>query len=198
MTGKRLAAIRKLLAEHELDGLIVAGAANRRYFSGFSGSAGMLLIGDSCAYLLTDFRYREQAGEQAPGFDILCWRDKFYENLAALVKEKGWSRIGFEAKQFIYYNYREMSARLPSELVPLDEAVESLRMVKDINEQEILRKGAGELDRAFDYICGLIKPGMTERELALELEFFLRKRGAEEPSFQFIVASGMRGALPPV
>jgi Xaa-Pro aminopeptidase len=196
LSRPRLEAVRKMIIEAEVDALLVTHPVNRRYLSGFDGSSGLLLISASQAYLITDFRYLEQAEKQAEGFTIIRRHDELYPGLAAIISEHGWSTIGFEAKELTYDSYREMEEKLKNKWVPLTDTVEKLRMVKNDAELAIMNKGAAQLDEAFTYLLTLIRPGMSERQLALELEIFLLRAGAEERSFKFIVASGPRGALP--
>ncbi len=194
--AERLNNIRNLVNEEDINALIISSSFNRRYLSGFRGSAGLLLISSEKALLVTDFRYVNQAREQAPHFEVIRWQDDLYKSIAPIVEENGWKKLGFEAGQVIYSAFEEMKNKLPAEMVPVKETAEKLRLVKDAGEIDVMRKGAGVLDRAFTMIIDRVKPGVTEKDLALELEMFLLKEGAEEKSFRFIVASGQRGALP--
>lgn len=193
---KRLKNIQQQLKRKKIDALIITNPFNRRYLSGFDGSAGLLLIGLDKALLVTDFRYVEQASEQAALFTIKRWQDDLIQSLVPLIKEAGWKKIGFESKHVVHQLYTEMNEKLPVELIALEETAEKQRMIKSDAELAILRRGAKILDQAFGYICSWVRPGMTEREVALELEIYLLRQGAEEASFRFIVASGKRGAMP--
>ena len=194
--AERLDKIRKLIEEESIDALVISSINNRRYLSGFRGTAGVLLVSAEKALLVTDFRYVNQAEEQAPHFEVIRWHDDLYKSVAPLVEENGWGKLGFEAGQVVYTALEEMKEKLPAEMVPVKETAEKLRIIKDVDEVSIMRIGAEVLDRAFTMIINTAKPGITERELALELEMFLLKEGAEEKSFRFIVASGQRGAMP--
>lgn len=194
--NEQLTAIRKIFGQNSFDAFMVSNDLNRRYLSGFDGSAGTLLISQEKAYLVTDFRYVEQANAQVKGFEVKKRGDDLHQILNQLFTECGWRKIAFESKQVSYADYIEMNEKLGVELIPLDGAVEKLRMIKNKSELEILRNGAQELDSAFSYICTRLRAGVTEKEIDLELEFYLRRNGAEAASFRFIVASGERGALP--
>ncbi len=194
--SERLKKFRELLDQNNVDAIIVTNPVNRHYLSGFSGTAGALLVSSDEAYLVTDFRYIEQAAAQAPQFTIFRWKDDLYKCLVPLVEDAGWMKLGFESKHVVYSVYGEMKEKLPVELIPLDETVEKLRIIKSDAELDILRRGTEVTDRAFDFIQSKIRPGMPEKELAVELEVFFLKHGADETSFRFIVASGKRGALP--
>ncbi len=194
--SERLTEFRKALAEKSIDAMLITDPVNRLYLSGFEGSSGVLLIGRDEAFLVTDFRYLEQAAAQAGHFSVRRWQDDLYKNLVPIINEAGWKKIGFEAKNVIFSAYQEMQEKLPVELIPVEDAVEKKRMRKSEAEIEALRSGARVLDRAYEFILSFIKPGLPEKQLALELEIFLLRQGAQERSFQFIVASGERGAMP--
>ncbi|MDY6826642.1 MAG: Xaa-Pro peptidase family protein [Bacillota bacterium] len=196
MDENRPEKLRPLLRQHDVDAVIISNSANLRYISGFDGTTAILLIGAKDACLITDFRYTEQAAAQAVGFTIHRQEGDLYRTMADLIEEKGWRRVAFEAKHVTYAEHREMTEKLPADLVPIDESAESLRMIKSETELALLRKGAAITAEAFDHICSIIKPGLSERELGLDLEMYLKHQGAEEKSFTFIVASGERGAMP--
>ncbi len=192
----RLTPLRQSPAQKKFDAFLITNPVSRRYLSGFDGTSGALLIGGEEAFLLTDFRYTEQAAAQAPQFAVRNRLDDLHKSLAELIEEAGWSRIGFESKHIDYATYREMKEKLPAKLIACKDVVEKQRMIKSPAELDILRRGAELLDRGFNYICDTIRPGMSEAELALDLEFYLRREGAQGASFRYIVASGKRGAMP--
>ncbi len=193
---ERLSNFRKTLKDNAVDAMLITNPVNRRYLSRFEGSSGVLLISSDEAFLVTDFRYTEQAANQAREFTIHRWQDDLYKNLAPIIKEAGWDKLGFEAKDIVFSTYKDMNEKLPAELIPVEDAVEKLRLRKSEAEIETMRSGARILDRAYEFILSAVKPGRVEKELALELEIYLLKQGAEERAFQFIVASGERGAMP--
>lgn len=189
----RLLRVRDYLRQNSLEGVIVAKPENRRYLSGFTGSAGMLLIGAEEARLITDFRYTEQAAQQAPNYTIIKHAPDIYDTLAAEIKALGWSKIGFES-DFVNYDSYKRIAEIVAEPAPVQ--LDGLRMVKDDNELAAIRKAVEIADSAFQDILPLLKPGARERDIALEIEFAMRRRGAEKHGFETIVASGVRSALP--
>jgi len=183
------------MSEHGLSGIIINKPENRRYFSGFSGSAGMLLISDKASKLLTDFRYIEQATAQATQYDVIRYAVSFYEELTKVTHQLGLTTIGFESDFVTYDMYTKFSDNLPDlTLVPVE--IDALRMVKDANEVASIQKAVEIADQAFSHIVSYIKPGISEQAVALELEYHMGKLGAEKPAFDTIVASGKRGALP--
>ncbi|MFW6306808.1 MAG: M24 family metallopeptidase, partial [Bacillota bacterium] len=116
--------------------------------------------------------------------------------LNELLQETGVKKLGIESKSITYFQYLKYDDHIDTEIIPTHNLVEKLRMVKDKFELKMIQKAVDITDQAFKYICRYIYPGLTERELALELEFFLKKMGAEKNAFDFIVASGQRSALP--
>ncbi|WP_248925290.1 M24 family metallopeptidase [Paenibacillus hamazuiensis] len=197
MQLSRIAKLRTVLQENGLEALLVTNAFNRFYLTGFSGSAGYVLITGSKAYLLVDFRYTTQAAEQAAQFEIVEHAVKPMDTVKELLSGLGIRRIGFEQQDVTYGGYISYREQLGSiELVATDSLVENLRMVKDEQEIAVMQEAADLADRTFSHILGFIKPGVSERELAVELEMFMRRHGATSTSFETIVASGERSALP--
>lgn len=180
---------------HGLQGMIITKPENRRYFSGFSGSAGMLVISETTSNLLTDFRYIEQATAQAEQYEILRYQVNANEIVAELTKKLGITKIGFESDFVTYDMYSKLTQCIPNvTLVPVQ--VDSLRMVKDSSEIAAIEKAVEIADQAFTQILSFIKPGMSEQRVAVELEYYMGKFGSEKPAFETIMASGKRGALP--
>ena len=198
----RLTKLRERLQEEELDAILVSAAENRRYLSGFTGSAGYLLISEAHAVLATDFRYVEQAGNQAPGFRVertppgLAW-------LPEMASDLGVRRLGFESRDMTVAIHsafekaiEESDVDAGPEMVPTSGIVEKLRAFKDKDELGLITRAVDLADRALDGIAPGIAPGVTEREVAWELEKAMRERGADEVAFDIIVGSGPNGALP--
>ncbi len=193
----RLERLRHALADLGADAFITDHQPNRRYLTGFTGSAGTVLITADRALLITDFRYLEQAANQAPAFDIINNERKMLEAVAQQVKALGVKRLAFEKQHVSYAAYEEWRQAFAGvELVPTSGLVERLRIIKDEAELAIVREAVRIADDAFTHILGYIKPGVREIDVALELEFFMRKQGASAAAFDIIIASGKRGALP--
>jgi Xaa-Pro aminopeptidase len=194
---ERLRRLRQHLDERGVDGLLVTGGINRRYLSGFTGSSGYLLITRDEAVLFSDFRYRTQAPQQAPDYVFVEHGLKPEESIRDKAHELGVKKLAFEDHDLTVAGHRTMAEALAGiELVPAGKLVEAVRMVKDDSELAVLRDACAIADRAFRHIMDVLKPGMTEKEVALELEFFMRKEGAAGTSFDTIVASGERSAMP--
>jgi Xaa-Pro aminopeptidase len=197
MTYARLAKLRAKLQEHQVDAMLVSKPENRVYLSGFTGSNGLLLITLDDAFLLTDFRYTEQATAQAPAFKVEQPEGALIGLAAKLVEERGATKVGFESDFLTYDEYKTYTQFLGEQnLVPLGGLVEELRLIKDEAELAKMRKAAQIADEAFAVILPLVKPGVREVDLAVELEYQMKKRGAEGLAFEIIVASGVRSSLP--
>ncbi|MCG3089045.1 M24 family metallopeptidase [Sporosarcina cyprini] len=192
----KLAKLRDLLKEKELDALLVTNPYNRRYITGFTGTAGVAVISKEDAVFITDFRYTEQAAKQVSGFRIVKHEKTIIEEVAEQVKSMNIHTLGFEKDDVSFGMYELYKEKVNADLRPVSGMIETLRMVKTPEEIEILKQAAKIADDAFAHICTFIKPGVTELEVSNELEMFMRKQGAESSSFSTIVASGVRGALP--
>jgi Xaa-Pro aminopeptidase len=200
----RLAALRQKMAAQKLDAMLVTQAENRRYLSGFTGSAGYLFITATQAHLATDSRYWEQVGQQAADFALAkIEAGKSNQLFADLVRAAGATRVGYEAGDLTVATYRELQkalrpdrARAIARLVPTKGLVEGLRAIKDAAELALIEQAVALGDAAFAYGVRRMQPGMTEKQAAWEIERYLREHGAEGVAFELIVASGPNGAMP--
>ncbi len=198
---KRLQKLQTLITEKVLDGFLLCQPENIRYISGFTGSSGWLLISRQRAILATDFRYVEQAKAESPDFDIFQTKGEPQDWLPELVSELRWHKLGFEANSISYETYQRLSDTIRSkqiklELVPLARIVEQFRSIKEPDEIECITKAAVLADTAFKQAKNIICAGMTEKEVAWEIEKILRQQGSEGVPFEIIVASGANSALP--
>jgi Xaa-Pro aminopeptidase len=194
-------AIQKLLEklyESNVDGALVSSYANVLYYSGFTGSNGTLLIFKDSLYLITDFRYVEQAKIESPRFNVIeASAEKASEFINCVCSENGIKTIWFEDEHIPYKTYRNLSEALKAaELVPANDGISSTRVVKTDSEISIMRRAASLADSALTYISKLIKTGMTEKQAALEIEIYLRRNCGVKAAFDIIVASGRNAALP--
>jgi Xaa-Pro aminopeptidase len=197
----RLNRLRRSIEERELDGILISRPENRRYLSGFTGSDGYLLITGRDVILATDSRYTIQAGLQAPGFRLIQIAGDPSRWFPDLLAATGAGRLGFEAGHASFAFYRQLCDVLGHEmaatrLVPTRDIVETLRAVKEPAEIEAMTRAAGISDAAVAYISGRIQPGMTEKQLAWDIERFMREQGSEAVPFPIIVAAGPNAALP--
>jgi len=201
VSNSRLQNIRTLISEKGIDSFLVSQQENRRYLSGFSGSAGWLFISQQKAVLTTDSRYTEQAGQESQEFEIIETRGELALWFTKLLKAHGWHRLGFEAQHTSFAAYQQLceiieAEHIDLELIPCQSMVEKLRSVKDTMELSSITKAVQLTDAAFNQILATIKPGMTEKEIAWETESFFRQNGAESTAFDIIVATGPNSAMP--
>lgn len=193
---EKLQKLRQTLEKDGLDAILVTSPINRRYLTGFTGTAGAVLVSQDNARFITDFRYTAQAKEQAKGFDVVEHSQPIEQDINKQLKEMNVKRLGFEKNQVTYAAYESYKKMFDVELVPTSDIVENIRLIKSPEELDIMKKAAKIADEAYDHIQSFIKPGVTEIEVSNELEFFMRKQGATSSSFDIIVASGYRSALP--
>ena len=198
--SKRLEGIRHYLKEKGLDCLLVSQADNRRYLSGFAGSAGALLISIQRAVLATDFRYIEQAKIQAPQFEVVQIKGEIANWLPGLASSQNIFSLGFEAEDLSYAAYTQLAdvvSKSPSlRLVPTQGIVVEIRAKKDSREMHLIREAVALAEEAFIHLPKFLRPGLSEKAVAWELEKFLREKGSESMPFDIIVASGANAALP--
>lgn len=193
---KRVDNVRIKLEEMGLDALLVTNMYNVRYLANFTGTTGLVMITKDKAYFVTDFRYTEQAAEQAQDFEIVKNEGLIYEEVAKIVEKDHIQKLGFEDTNITYATFTKINEIIDCELKPVTGLVEKLREVKTEDEIEIIQEAVNIAEKGFDYILGFVKPGITEIEVANELDFYMRKLGATEVSFDTIVASGIRSAMP--
>ena len=189
------------LQEKELDGVLISAPENRRYLSGFSGSAGYLFITKANAILVTDSRYTEQATNQSPYFDVRQVKGG-WDWLIDEMKSFGVKKVGFESQDMTVGTYNSLidaikgdSALGDVSMVPAAGLTENQRIIKDKEELQTLQLAIDAADKAMDQVCPNITPGMTEREVAWKMEMAMRDFGADAISFDTIVAAGPNGAM---
>ena len=193
----RLEQLRKRIAELELDGMLITDPLNRRYLSGFSGSAGWLLVSADGTLLAVDFRYYERAAREAPDWEQVHVTSTPTDALVEMVARAGVHRLGIESDHLTVAQYEGARTKVPDvTLVPLEKVVLPLRAVKDRGEVRAISAAVACADAAFAHLCRVIRPGMTETQIAWELESHMRQNGASAISFPTIVGSGPNGAMP--
>jgi len=208
---RRVAALRRTLTGSSQGGADTAWIIqpeNRRYLSGFKAgdcqlneSSGSLLIHQTRSVLVTDSRYTLEARNEAPDFEIHAVAQGVVESSPALLVEMGTANLGFEEDHLTWGLHRQLTKKLealspPVRLVPLNGVVEEMREVKEAQEIEILEKSAEAISSILDEVILGLKPGVTEKEVAWQIEGLARECGAESVAFPPIVASGPHSALP--
>lgn len=195
LLNKRIEAVRGRLAEAGYDAFLVTKEENKSYLSRFHSSSYQLVITPDRNYILTDFRYREAAQSLAPVYQLVEVKAGYPLNL--FLKEQGFARLAVELEDIsaAFFN-RLDSALTGTELLSFDGEVEKIRSVKDQTEIDATREAEHIGDKAFEYILGEIKPGVSEKEIALKLELKMRELGASGLSFDTICVSGVRTSMP--
>lgn len=187
--------IRQMLKEKNLEAILIFNPENRQYVSGFTGSAGYVLISENVQLFMTDFRYIGQAQKETENYDIV----EISRNnpVTHILKDYDFKTLGIEDDYITYEQFLNFDEKLENtKLVPLKRSLVELRSVKSLEEVKKIQKAAEIADKAYEHIIQKIQPGMREIDIALDLEYFMKNLGASKVSFDTIVASGYRSALP--
>jgi len=197
----RLGILRNNLKDQKLDAFLVYHSENKQYLSGFTGSAGWLLVSDTEAVLAVDFRYLEQARIQSSDFETIHTKGNNIDWLFDLATTHNIRTIGFEANHIPFSLYQQFynikcQNKCNIHFVATNSFIESIRAIKERSEIASITAACEIVDAAFDYARRIIRPGMTEKQVAWKLEQFIRDIGSESVPFNFIVASGPNSAMP--
>jgi Xaa-Pro aminopeptidase len=194
---ERLASTRKILNLNNLDGILFTSLENIRYLCGFTGSDGAFVLTRKDTFFLSDSRYWTQADEEVKEAKSIHYKKKL-DGIASLLKDLELQRVGFESLSLTFSSYRSLLEKLTNgeKLVPLEEEIKNLRANKDAQELPFIHAAIDISSKAFLHILEMMKEGVVENEIAGEMEFFMKKNGAEAISFDIIIASGKRSALP--
>ncbi|MCH7321851.1 Xaa-Pro peptidase family protein [Solibacillus sp. MA9] len=192
----KLAKLRQALIDNQVDAILITNEYNRRYMTGFTGTAGVAIVSQNDAVFITDFRYTEQAAAQIKDFRIEQHKGTIFEEVANQAAIMGVKTLAFEKDAMHYGTYEVYKSSVKADFVPLSGVIEKIRLIKSQEEINIIKVACEIADNAFTHILNFIKPGITELDVSNELEFFMRKQGATSSSFDIIVASGLRSALP--
>ena len=192
---ERVEKLRKLLSENRLDGALLTGLTAIRYYSGFTSDEAALIVTMDHASLLTDFRYTIQAREQSPDFEVVeTGRGNLIPDVDRLLKADKCRRVAFEERTMTVATFEKYKA-LDFEFVPFSEEMNKPRLIKTADEVASLQRAQNMADEGFKILLSRIGSGMTEKEVAAELDYINAKLGSECPSFDTIVGSGPNGAM---
>jgi Xaa-Pro aminopeptidase len=196
MRERRREKLRERLKEKGVDAFLVSHLPNIRYLAGFTGSAGLLLVLPDETHFLTDFRYKEQSKLEVDGDIEIHIVQEPWKKLSDLLKPI--KKLGFESESLTYFRYEKLKESATwVELIPIRELILWIRAIKEEEEIHLIKKAQGITDILFKELIEEFRPGlMTERELAGEMEYKMKKIGARSPAFETIVASGPHSALP--
>ena len=194
-----MTALENLQKSLTTDAAVILSEHSRRYFTGFAATDGVLFVSRDRAVLLEDFRYIEAARAQAKGCEVALL-ERRAEQLRALAAESGVETVAVESAELTVAGLNSLRHDLPDasfdDSDSLSGIITRLRMIKTPREIASIRKAQEITDAAYDHILPMIRPGVTERELSLEIEYFMKKQGASGPSFDLIVVSGEKTSLP--
>jgi len=196
--ARRSQELQKLLRHQSLDALLVTSPADWYYLTGFTGEAGALIVDLRHVTLVTDGRFRVQAAEELRGVRVVEHKDGLYRSCGELLKSLRGKRVAFDPNQVTVAQYQlvKKAAGKATQLKPIGGLVASLRARKDAAELAQMRKAALLASDVVESAIGLLQPGVREFEVAAEIEYQMRKRGASGAAFESIVAFGARAALP--
>ena len=196
MFMSRIEKVRAQLAAQGLDALVVTNLKNIRYLANFTGTTAALIITSDQAIFVTDFRYVQQASKQAPDFTLLQNKKEIFAEINDFLVAHKIQKVGIEADEMNVSTYLRIKDFFGPEVVPTQGLIEKIREIKDADELATMKKACEITDQAFSHILTFIKPGVTEIEVANELERYLKTLGASAMSFDTIIASGLRSAMP--
>ncbi len=194
-TQTRISRLRKLMKSGNIEALLVTRREDVRYLSGFTGSAGSLLIGFGKPFLITDFRYKLQTSKETSDVDVVIQKKDFFSALRDVAFDQGMKTLWFEESALTIEELKKLQ-KLGLKLRGHRELLRPLRMRKDRDELASLRKAIRRAESSFQELLRYVKPGAAERELGLTLEFLMREKGARKAAFDTIVASAGNGAMP--
>lgn len=203
MNYPRIERLQQWMRDEDLPVAVISHAQNVGYLTGFSGSTAVLLARQDDVLFITDSRYRQQAQKECPGLEILQTEKGvgYAKTYAKVLAEWGLSPIGVEGGHVTVSGFQALEKELKeveceAELKPFDRIVEPLRTIKDEGEIQTIQHACQLVDDGFEYLLTILKPGITERDVARELEYYLSKQGSEKAAFDTIVASGTRSSMP--
>jgi Xaa-Pro aminopeptidase len=187
----------RLLPGLNAETLLLSSPANIRYLSGFTGSNALLLIAPGEATLFTDPRYTIQSRQESD-CRVSIIKGPLYEGASKLISRRKWRTIGVEQGRITYAAYMELGKYFPmhASLLPVPPVVEQLRMIKSESELVSIRRSVMTNSTAFEKVVSRLKTTSSENDIAAELEYQMRRSGAEKAAFETIVAAGQRSALP--
>lgn len=194
----RIQSFRSALVAQGFDSAIISDVRNQRYLSNFDFEDGLVLVTLKSAYLLTDFRYEEAAHAQVKGMEVVLPKGGQIDCVRSLLTDDGCKRVAIEETALSYASYTRYSESLKDFSLSggASAMLEEMRLYKDDAELEIIARAQAITDAAFTHILNFIKPEMTEIEVALELEYFMRRNGAEALAFDTIAVSGSNSSRP--
>ena len=182
----------------KIDSFLVTNLSNIRYLSGFSGSAGTVLLTKNTNYFVTDFRYKSQSKDEVNrNFKVIIYTQNSFNYLRSLITKHKLKRIGFESHILNVNVFISLKKEFPQvNFIPINSFIECIVVKKTDKEIATLKRAVDITDKTFTKLLNKIKPGVTEKALSAEITYIQKKLGAEKDAFDPIVASGERSAYP--
>ena len=186
--------LQKKIKSQKMDGFLVLNASNLRYLCGFTGSSGLAVITPEKRLLFTDFRYKEQAEKEVIGWDIIIEKSRKFKTLVSIIKKLRLNRLGFEVS--IPYTIFEILRKYVVSPLPIKNFIEGYRKIK--NQEEIINitQAVSRAEKAFLKVKPFLRAGVTEKEIALRLDYSIKEEGCRSAPFDIIVASGANSSMP--
>lgn len=194
--NKRLEKLQSLLEMEGIDAYFISKPSNVTYITGFTGEDSTAIVTKDKAFFITDSRYTEQAKAEVIDFAVVDNNRDMFKAISDCISKINVKIVGFESDYLTYGTYNTLVESNNVQFKPVRNLIESLRAIKDDKEIDNIKYAQKITEKAFDHVLKNIKVGMKERDVAAEMEFIMRKEGAEGTSFDTIVASGYRSALP--
>ncbi|KLA43814.1 M24 family metallopeptidase [Ligilactobacillus ruminis] len=194
MSLKRVGKLRRKMNEMSVDAYLVTNPSNRYYLSGFTGDDGVLLVTENHRYLITDSRFEEQISHDQPSWEAIITRD-YLKTACDLCVKNHVAAMAFE-NTISYAEYDFIDELCECDIVPLSGVIEDIRSVKSPEEIDAIKRACEMSGKGYQYVLETIRPQMTELEVSNELDYYMKKNGSEERSFETIVASGERTTWP--
>lgn len=193
---ERIDQLAQTLVHSDYEALLITDAINVSYLSGFTGDESAILLTPNNRYFITDSRYAEQAQLELHDLEIVLHTSSVLQKAVELADNADVKLLGFEADTTTYGDYARLTADFAGKLVPTSGLVEKQREVKDDGEVALIERAIDIAQQGYRHVLATIKPGMTELAVATDLDFYMRTLGASGTSFETIVASGARSAMP--
>lgn len=191
--------LKRVMREKNVDAVLISNMLNVRYFTGFTGTTGMALVIGEKKFFITDFRYVSQGKEEVEknGYELICENISTLKRVGEILAEFGVQKLGIENQSVTLDQFRLFEGNFPKlEYVYLDDSFTKIREIKSGEEIEAIKKSIAIAEKALELTIPKIKIGVKESDIAAELEYQMKKLGASKPSFDLIVASNERSALP--
>ncbi len=181
----RILKLRETIENDKIDAFLIVNKENCYYLSEFTGGDAFLLISREKLMLISDSRYEEQAKNEASSYDVIITKTNLIEETSKIISDYKFERIGFIKPEITYEDYIELLSKLSdkTKLVPYKNIILEQRAVKNPYEIDIVKRAVEVADGAFENVLKFIKPGVTENEIALEIEYYMRKNGSSGTSF---------------